>query len=176
MGHPVICAVCGKKFDRDSVQAVKFNARRYAHYECKPDGELVPLVSKEIDPDLVQLKEYISKLFGDNTNWALVNRQIKKFREENNYSYSGILKSLIYFFEVKHNPVDKANNAIGIVPFCYKDAYNYYLALYMAQHANKDKTLVQTVREITIKPPQKQNALKREFFDLEGWEENYEEQ
>ena len=171
MGHPVICAVCGKKFDRDLVQAVKFSARRYAHYECKPDGELVPLDLKEADPDLIKLKEYIKSLFGDNTNWALVNKQIKKFKDENGYSYSGILKSLIYFFEVKNNPIDKANNSIGIVPFVYKDAYNYYLALYIAQQANENKTINVQVKEITIKPPEKQNHLRRIFFDLEGWEE-----
>ena len=169
MGHPVICAICGEKFDRDSIQAVKVGARRYAHQTCKPDGELVPLVKKEEDPDLIKLKDYINNLFGENANWALINRQIKKYTQENGYSLSGILKSLVYFYDVKKNPRDKSNNAIGIVPYCYQDAYNYYLGLYIAQQANENKTLNTEVKEITIKPPKVRNYLKRIFFDLEGW-------
>ena len=39
MAHMVICTVCGKRFDRDKIQAVKSGARRYAHQSCMPDGE-----------------------------------------------------------------------------------------------------------------------------------------
>ena len=46
MSHPVICSICGKKFDRDREQSVKTGARRYAHYKCEPTGELVPLPEK----------------------------------------------------------------------------------------------------------------------------------
>ena len=41
MAHIVKCAVCGNKFDRDKVQAVKVGARRYAHYSCCKEGELI---------------------------------------------------------------------------------------------------------------------------------------
>jgi hypothetical protein len=46
-----------------------------------------------------------------------------------NYTYSGIHRSLEYFYEVKGNSLDKANGGIGIVPFVYQDAYNYYYSL-----------------------------------------------
>ena len=172
MGHPVICSVCGKRFDRDTEQAVKTGARRYAHYACKPDGELVPLVMKE-DEDLTKLKAYISQLFGQNANWALINKQIKKFKEENGYSYSGMLKSLVYFFDVKNNPKDKANNSIGIIPYIYKDAYNYYYNLFMAQELmQQQKNIITQIKEILIKPPKKKGT-KRKSFSL-GVEEDEE--
>ena len=164
--HLVKCAICGEQFDTNLIQAVRHGARRYAHYSCYPSGELVPL-GEEADPELQKLKDYIDKLFGDKVNWALVQKQIKKYKEENNYSYSGMLKSLIYFYEIKGNPKDpeKGQGGIGIVPFCYQDAYNYYYSLFIAQNNNKDKTLVTKIKEIFIKPP-RMRGTKQKFFNL----------
>lgn len=50
---------------------------------------------------------------------------------EYQYTYSGMLKALVYFYEVKGNNKNKANGGIGIIPFIYKDAYNYYYNLWM---------------------------------------------
>ena len=168
MSHYVICSICGKRFDRDTVQAVKSGARRYAHYECFPTGELVPLEKKEEDEDLVKLKEYITKLYGDKVNWALVNKQIKKFKDENEYSYSGMQKSLIYFYEIKKNSIDHSKG-IGIIPFVYQDAYNYYLGLFLAQQANQNKILLNQVKEITIPIPCARGT-KQKLIDLGEWE------
>jgi hypothetical protein len=165
MAHPVICSVCGKRFDRDSVQAVKTGARRYAHYDCKPDGELVPLPQK--DPDLTALENYIEKLLGKEYNRARVKKQIKDFTEESHYSYSGILKSLVYFYEVKGNSIDKANGGIGIVPFVYQDAYNYYYDLFLAKSRNETKDVAEITsktKEITIRPPER--PIVKRFFNF----------
>ena len=129
MAHPVKCACCGETFDRDKIQAVKYNGRRYAHQTCFPQGEIVPLPIKEIDEDLEKLFEYTKQLLGEEYNHARVKKQVKDFKEEYGYSYSGMLKSLVYFYEVKGNSKEKANGGIGIVPFVYRDAYNYYFKL-----------------------------------------------
>ena len=161
MAHLVICSKCGKQFDRDKIQAVKSGPRRYAHYECMPEGEKVPLPppkekKKDVEEEnLIKLKEYINKLFDNSVNWPLVMKQIKTFKEENNYTYSGMLKSLIYFYEVKGNHVENSKG-IGIIPYAYKDAYNYYYSLFVAQSQNEKvdfKKITSKVREITIKPP-----------------------
>ena len=136
MAHNVKCTVCGQTFDRDKIQAVKVSARRYAHYSCKPDGELVPLANP-VDEDLLKLEAYIEKLLGSNYNHAKVKKQIKDFKKDYDYSYSGMLKTLIWFYDIKGNPKDKANGGIGIIPFVYKDACNYYYSLYLAQIANE---------------------------------------
>ena len=151
MAHLVICAKCGVRYDRDKIKTTKYNGKRYCHYTCFPEGELVPL-GPEADPDLIALKDYISKLFKQ-PNWALINKQLKKYKEEQGYSYTGILKSLIYFYEVKANSTDKANGAISIVPYVYQDAYNYYYSLFMAQQGTINKELIIKEKEITIRPP-----------------------
>lgn len=167
----VKCTVCGDRFDRDKVQAVKVGARRYAHYRCMPEGELAPLEVKEIDSDLVALKDYIKELLKDDYVEARVNKQIKDFQQEYGYTYSGMLKSLIYFYEVKNNPIDKSNGSIGIVPFVYKDAYNYYLSIFLANDQNKNITFIQKVKEYIIKPPKKRGT-KNKLLD---WSEDIEE-
>ena len=154
MAHYVICSVCGQRFNRDVVQAVKSGARRYAHQTCLPGGEIVPL--PQVDAELTKLVEYVQQLLGKEYNAARVKKQIKDFKDEYGYSYSGMLKSLVYFYEVKGNSKDKANGGIGIVPFIYNDAYNYYLNLFLAnqQNINKDiKSYTSKVKEITIKVP-----------------------
>ena len=172
MAKYCICKVCGVKFDREKIQAVFAGARRYAHQTCMPNGELVPM--PQVDKDLVALIEYAKNLLGNDYNAARVKKQIKDFKEEYGYSYSGMLKSLVYFYEVKGNSKEKANGGIGIVPFVYNDAYNYYLSLFQAAQANKNKDLnkhVAHIKEIVIKPPKVQ--MKKHFFDF--LEDDYEE-
>ena len=172
MAKYCICKVCGVKFDREKIQAVFAGARRYAHQTCMPNGELVPM--PQVDKDLVALIEYAKNLLGNDYNAARVKKQIKDFKEEYGYSYSGMLKSLVYFYEVKGNSKEKANGGIGIVPFIYNDAYNYYLSLFQAAQANKNKDLnkhVAHIKEIVIKPPKVQ--VKKHFFDF--LEDDYEE-
>lgn len=169
MAHMVICPKCGKRFDRDKCQAVKVSARRYGHATCYPDNtDFVPLAENQEDPELVKLKDYINQLFGKTANWAQINRQLKIYTTENNYSYSGILKSLVYFYDVKGNSVDKSNGALGIVPFIYRDAYNYYYDLFMAQSRNEKKDISSEMftktREITIRPPER--PVKKRFFNF----------
>lgn len=168
MAHLVICTVCGKRFDRDRVQAVKTGARRYAHYKCAPDKELVPLLKKEEDPDLTKLKEYITEKYGDRAKWPLINKQIKKFTTDNGYSLSGILKSLVWFYDVKGNSVEGSNGGIGICEYCYQDAYNYYYNLFLAQNQNQDKDIpriISKVKEVEIPLPK--IVEKKRFFNLD---------
>ena len=159
-----ICKICGKQFDRNAEQAVIAGPRRYAHQKCLPTGELVPM-ENPIDPELDKLNNYIINLLGKDYNAARVKKQIKDFKEQG-MSYSGMLKSLIYFYEVKGNSKEKANGGIGIVPFVYKDAYNYYYDLFMAQQRNENKKpFIERVREIIIKPPKVKKPIK--LFDLD---------
>lgn len=147
------CAICNIDFDRNSIQAVKYGARRYAHFSCYPKGELVEMEKKqEEDPDFLKLKNYISSLF-ETPNWSMINKQIKDYINNYNYSYLGILKSLIFFYDIKKNDKSKANNAIGIVPYIYQQAYDYYLAIFKAQQ-NSDVVLKEETIEYVIKVPQ----------------------
>lgn len=170
MSHFCICPKCNQKFNRDIIQAVKVSARRYGHATCYPDNkDYVPLEEKkENNEDYQKLMDYIKKIYGEKANYALINKQIKNFTTEKQYSLSGILKSLVYFYEVKGNSVSGSNGGIGIVEYCYQDAYNYFYSLFVAQQANKDKVFTQEIKEISFNPPKMTFGTKHKFFDLEG--------
>ena len=163
--HLVKCAICGETFDLNLVQGVKHGARRYSHATCEPDNkDLVPLPSVEkVDDDLQKLKDYIKSKFKDKANWVLISKQIKTFKEDMNYTYSGMLKSLIYFFEIQHNGIDKTNGGIGIIPFVYQPARDYYYALWIAQQQNEDKVIQVKEKEVVIKAPRKPSLFKKLF-------------
>lgn len=128
--HKVKCFYCNHVFDRDKEPAEKIDGKnRYAHVECAEKAK--GLLAKN-EEDKQKLEEYIKNLFGYKVLPEGVNKQIRQFVVEYNYSYSGILKSLIYFYEIKHGDKEKAYGRIGIVPFVYSDALNYYRALWEA--------------------------------------------
>lgn len=95
-----------------------------------------------------------------------IRKQINQYINEYHYSYSGILKSLTYFYEIKGNSLDKANGGIGIVPYVYKNAYNYYFAIWEAQQKNEGKVIEEykpKVKEVVIPIP-KRKVRKRRLF------------
>ena len=165
MAHMVICKVCGEKFDRDKVQAVKASARRYAHFRCMPEGEKVELPNP-IDEDLVQLEEYLKELFQYDFVPPRVKKQIQKYKEEYGWSYLAILNSLKWWYEVKGNSKEKANGGVGILPFIYEDAKKYYYYLSLAKISNNNKTVEMKVREIEIESPSVV-VKQRRLFDLD---------
>ena len=164
--HYVICYYCKQKFNRDKESFVQVSARRYAHQKCAEEHE--NSISEE-EKELAKLYEYIKNLLGEDYNAARVTKQIKDYQKDG-MSYSGILKTLIYFYEVKGNSKEKANGGIGIVPFVYQDAYNYYHALWLANQRNEDKDLMaykpKTI-EIKITSPEREPMKRRRFTFLD---------
>ena len=99
-----------------------------------------------------------------------VRKQINEFINKYNYSYSGIYRSLEYFYEIKGNSKEKANGGIGIVPYVYQDAYNYYYNLWLAKERNKGKDVKEFIPktiEVKIPPPQRKIKVKKKFTFLD---------
>ena len=166
MSPIVKCLYCEKKFDRDKMPYIQVG-RRYAHKECSMTAEERKTQEEQ---DKQDLDNYIIQLLKIDYIDARIRKQIKTYIEENNYTYSGIKKALIYFYEVKGNSIEKANGGIGIVPFIYKDAFNYYYALWQAQQQNKDKVIVDyqpKVIEVVIPRPQRKVKQRKLFTFLD---------
>ena len=126
------------------------------------------------DLDKMKLEQYINKLFHTDYVDPRIQKQIKNYIKEYNFTYSGILKSLVYFYEVKQNPVEKSNDGIGIVPWVYKQAFNYYYAIWLAQQKNTDKTVENYIpkeTEIIIPRPKPKPHKKRLFSFLDDKED-----
>ena len=66
--------------------------------------------------------------------------QINRYLQEHpEYTYSGIKRTLEYFYKIKKNPIEKANGGIGIVPWVYEEAKRYYYNQWLLSQKNAEK-------------------------------------
>lgn len=167
--HMVKCFYCGEQFDANTEPFEKINSRRYAHIKCHQKA--FDNKSKE-EKDKEILENYIKQLFGISTLSDKIKRQLKTYMsdKEKHYTYSGIYKTLKYFFEIKGNSIEKANGGIGIVSWVYDEAYRYWYDLWETQQRNmevKSEQLIIPVREVHIKPPERQPMRRfRNLFNF----------
>ena len=139
---------------------------RYVHKKC---AEEHPKDDKE------ELTIYLIKLFKLKDDYILPRymKQLSQYEKQYNFSYSGMLKALKYWYEVKKNPVD-TDRGVGIIPYIYKNAYDYYYALWQADQQNQQikdfKKYIPQDIEVTIKSPERV-LPKRKLFSFLDKEE-----
>lgn len=154
-------------FDRDKEPFKQISERRYAHLTCAIAAENE---KSQAEKDKEDLENYIMNLLGEEFISPKVRKQISNYIETYNFTYSGMKKALVYFYEVKGNDKSKANGGIGIIPYVYRDAYNYYYSIWLANQKNEDKIVPNykpIVREVRIPPPQLKPRKRRLFSFFE---------
>lgn len=174
--HIVKCLYCNQSFDakpeEQDVVWFKPRSNRYAHISCaKKQSEAQTAEEKAFD----DLYNYVKKEQGANFNFVQFKKIVDAWCKDYNYTYSGILKSLWYFYEVKGNSKEKFKaGSIGIVPFCYTQAYNYYYNIYLAsQLAGSGDYNTSLKREIEIEAPVAK-VLPPKLFNLDMEDEDEE--
>ena len=153
--HLVKCLYCGKMIDAQpegkDIVWTKPRVNRYAHVKC---GDEVTEKDKKEEDDFDELYRYVSQEQGKNFNFVQFKKVVDKWKKDYDYSYSGMLKSLQYFYEVKKNSKEKFKaGSLGIIPFCYVQAYNYYYNLYLASQRAGTGDYKPPQREIIIDAP-----------------------
>lgn len=168
----VKCPYCGQRFNPDLEEFVKPSSNRYAHKACFLLHE--EKKTKE-EKDKKDLEDYIKQLFGIKDLSPKIKAQIKRYHDQEITDYE-ILKSLQYFFDVRGNTIEKANNGIGIVEYIYKEALKYWKGLEEIQVKNSDVKLERNVVEIHVEPPQR-NPIRqfRRLFTFLDEEDEHEE-
>lgn len=170
----VKCPVCEKVFDREKVKCVKYGKRRYAHFECFPEGEIAydPPPEPETTSEYRKLTDYIQELFGDSVNWAMISAQTKKLIQDDKYSYEGIRKSLYWYYKINKAPLNREEfrrKGLGIIPYIYPQAYEYYFKLYELQTKNTYRDITYQWETVDIKSPRAEIKRKKLFnLDEEG--------
>lgn len=160
----VKCLYCGEKFDRLSEPNVKIG-RRYAHKKCYEAQDSEALKEQR---DKHEFFEYIKEIYGSDYNFVSISKQAESYIKQYNFTYSGMLKSLKWFYDVKQNSKESSNGRIGIIPYIYEDAKKYYYNLYLAQQRNKEvEGYTLEVKEIVIASPRMFTAPPK-LFDLGG--------
>ena len=170
----VTCIYCKKTFNKAEEPFKLFSNGKYAHQVCYDLEQTRELTDQE------KLERYIMKLFNSDYVYAKIKKQIKDYTTNHGYTYSGIHKALVYYYEVKGNIFDegKAQGGIGIVPYVYQHAYNYYYAIWEAQQkqahihdASSMAEYIPKVIEVKIPVPQRQER-KRKLFSFLDEEES----
>lgn len=98
----VLCCYCKKPIDKKKNAYKQITNSKYAHLGCAQLEEAREKTDEE------KLDIYICKLFNSDYVYPRIKKQIKQFITEYNYTYSGILKALKYFYEIQGHDLAKA--------------------------------------------------------------------
>lgn len=178
MAHYVKCYYCNETFDRDKKPCIEIindktkNKPRWAHEACaKINGYIKPPEMTQNEQDYLELENYIKKLFKKDYLNAKIINQIYTYKNTYNYSYSGMLKCLKWWYEKEQHQTEDANEGIGIIPFIWDRVYNYYKEIFDVNQYNEEKivTLNHKTKIVTIPPPSPRisSFSKKEFKLLE---------
>jgi len=130
----VKCKFCGEYFDRNDphIKFVKLN-KRYAHQACYEKQDKAELQEQE---DWDNLIAYMHQLLGDDFEFVKTQKQLESYKTKYHFTYSGMYKALKWYYEINSGSKEKANGAVGILPYIYEQAYKYYFDLYQKQQQN----------------------------------------
>lgn len=152
----VSCGLCKIKFDRRA-EPSEFISGKWHHERCA-----IQVHQKK------ELYRYICTIFNLKApgpiNFSMINKMVK----EKGYTYVGIKNALKYHYEIKNGEVEKSEERIGIVPYVYDEAQNYFSNLSKKQdkvlknyNEKKDKN-----KKIVVKMGKKKKGKTEEDFDL----------
>lgn len=175
MAHYVICVKCGKRFDRDKVPCHPSLSKknRFEHDECPSEETNNEVIAStdfvlssppKVDTDKKEFADKLTSLFGRNTTRAW--QQAEKYRKELGYTYKGMAQALEYFYEIKENSIEKSNGGIGIIPYIYQEAIDFYKQIEEDRQraAASLKNYSTQVETIAIPSPSNKKRLNDEFF------------
>ena len=162
----VKCIYCNEYFDKNKEPFIQMGDS-FSHKYCH-EGQFKYEAS--INQDKEALHEYLKNLFGSNYNYDQLDKQMTKYYKEFNFKYSGMLGTLKYFFEVRENSIEKSHYRIGIIPYVYEEARDYYKKIKEINLKNQNKQVknyTPTEREIVISSPKKHPQNRRGFNFLD---------
>lgn len=131
----VKCFFCGEYFDREKEPCVKVKERRYAHQACFNNQD-AQLIQEEKDKDMFY--KYVKHIYGANYNYMMINKQAESFIKEYGYTWSGMAGTLHWFYDINHGSVEDGHGGVGIIPYVYDQAKEYYLTISKAEEKNKE--------------------------------------
>lgn len=192
------CSVCGNK--SETIYTVQgkpmcdkcFNAYKKSQEETKKctgcgryrlaktgksfgDGwycsSCAPKRQQEVDWH-IKVNDFLFKEQGEHYNPVLINSQIKKYREEQGMTLSGIYKTLRFIVNVKEISLER--EGVGLVPFYYNEARRFHKqkqditnhALMTPKEQWVVEQVVYTARE-EHKPRLKRPMLNMEDIDVD---------
>ena len=110
----VTCYYCKSQKNKiEKSEAVRINDKNF-HPKCA-----------KLYQDKKELQELICEIFNLKAPGPKNNAYISKFYNEG-MTFRGMKYSLEYFYKIKKNSIEKSNEGIGIIPYIYEEAKQYY--------------------------------------------------
>lgn len=160
MSKEVKCLYCGKYFDREKEPWEKPRGNRYAHKSCCENRSVE---EKEED----EFYKYAHALLGESYNYSKTKSQANKYIKSGK-TYKNIILALKYFYEVKENSTAEANGGIGIIPYIYDEAIEYWEEKEEIVNRKVDEDLSDfQVKKVCIKRKPIQKPVNLNFFKLD---------
>lgn len=108
----VRCCYCLERSDKAGM--VSINGKNY-HPACA-----------QLYTDKQDLYKTINRIFGLKAPGPANMQLIKKYAEQG-YTFRGMNRALKYFYDIKQRTTTQAEERIGIIPYVYQEAQQYFL-------------------------------------------------
>ena len=141
----VKCIYCDVPVNKEQDEYIKTNSG-YAHQSCYDEKQKKKKKLEEKREYKRKIHEKISSVCGDSYIKTKVDRQIKSFVEDG-LKETGIYNTLVYWYDIKHNSPANAAGGIGIVPYVYNEAADYWRKNELKKQVN-DKITEEDVKKV----------------------------
>lgn len=145
------CRICNKQIDKS--QAIQIKPRIYVCCdECKRVYESKGKPTKLVNNGRKELLDYINQIC-PNANFVVISSQLKKMMTDcPKMTYGGIKYTIWYI--ANHAGKDVSISPLGLVPYYYDEAANYYKWLRQIKNqiiaydfVQNEETVIKTIRE-----------------------------
>ena len=158
----VKCPSCKQSFPKSTT--IEHGKRYY----CQPCYEKKSQPKPRTDWD--DLYDTIKRYYGAVT--PVMFKQLKTYREDKAYQFTdtGMRLTLIYYHEILGRPVMDDHRTLGIIPYIYEDAKNYYSEIFRLSEVAAGQIFEERRQEKVTNPTERKPKVKA--FDFEGinWE------
>ena len=162
------CALCGESFEKEEL-TLKSGKKYCAN--CLIIKEEESLKNKS-DWDL--LFEYICSIYKIKVPTGMMFSQLKQYRQDYNYTNTGMYYTLKYFYEILESKVLE-DSGLGIIPYFYDKAKRHYNKVFdiqdMAENFEDKEQTIQIKTKIIDKSIETKKPLPLNI-NWEGIDEN----
>jgi hypothetical protein len=174
MAHYVTCRVCKEKFDarpeEKGIAWIMPSKNFYYHLKCYNDFKNKAALTSE-DGDWVGLiYDYLARDLKVDYNYYMCEKQRESFVKKNKFTNKGIFFALKYFYEVKHGDWSRGGGGIGIIPFIYEEACNYWVnkeAKETGIIARIEQQMRELQKEETVKVTRRKPTTRKGVYNLD---------
>lgn len=123
MSNFVKCRICHKKIDKSTA----YNPKPRMYYCSKDEYDASRVKKTPQSDDSKQLVAYIASIYGADMNYPFILNQLKYLRKTYNYKNKGMLLTLQYVQNVKHEKIDTRYGVSHVITRFYINAKKYYI-------------------------------------------------